>query len=371
MTPWQAIGKVPGLLFSGRVSYDFDGIPITTGYMSWRKRINLLKTGWGALVKSDRAYGLPPIIQVEPANVCNLRCPLCPTGSGTLERPQGIMELETFRRIIDETGETLIAVHLFCFGEPFLNRRLPEMVKLCSSREIHTLTSTNGHFLQTPEEAEATVDSGLGTLIIAVDGSTQEIYQSYRKQGDLDKVKRCIEMVEKAKTRLGSSSPYTVLRAVVTADNANDIPNLERLARDLNVNMFSTKTVGCMTHEDGFREFEPHEQEFRRFEYSGASRVGGEQIRCIFPFRQPIIFWDGTVVGCEYDDAMEMAFGRVGREDFHTIWNSMAAQNLRRSILSGSNKPGFCRKCPYQDRVIEGCGLWCKELRPAAQSGRR
>lgn len=371
MTPWQAISRVPGLLFSGRVGYDFDGIPIKTSRLSWKKRLNLLKTGWDAMVGSERAHALPPIIQVEPASVCNLSCPLCPTGSDTLERPKGLMEVETFERIIEEIGDTLIAINLFCFGEPFLNKNFPEMIRLCSSRDIFTLTSTNGHFLQTREEASEIVEAGLGTLIIAVDGSTQEVYETYRKKGDLEKVKRCIAMVEDAKARLGSSSPYTVLRTVVTNDNIWDIPALERLARDLNVNMFSTKSVGCMTHEESFKEFEPSEQEFRRFEYSGASRVGGEQILCIFPFRQPIIFWDGTVVGCEYDHNMEMAFGRIGREDFRTIWNSRPALALRHGILKGSEKPRFCMMCPYQDRVIEGCILWCKELRPAVGEDRR
>ncbi|MDD2229768.1 MAG: aldehyde ferredoxin oxidoreductase, partial [Candidatus Cloacimonetes bacterium] len=31
----------------------------------------------------------PPAVMIEPSNICNLQCPLCPSGNGTLSRQRG------------------------------------------------------------------------------------------------------------------------------------------------------------------------------------------------------------------------------------------------------------------------------------------
>ena len=301
MKTTESLKRIPGMIFNGRLSYDFDGIPLAVDRLSLKKRVNLLKVGADGIISPVYAHGLPPIIQVEPTNVCNLKCPLCPSGSDKLKRAKGFMSMDIFGRIVDELSDVLISVYLFCFGEPFMHGDIIKMINSCTNSDILTLTSTNGHFIQSMDEALKVVDSGLTTMIIALDGSTQGIYQSYRKGGDIEKVKRCIAGIEEAKARRGAVHPYTVLRAVVNRENQHDLPSLEKAAADLGVNMFSYKSLGCMTQEKSFMDYEPSEGSFRRFEYSGSSRKNRPLIRCPFPFRQPIVFWDGTVVGCEYD----------------------------------------------------------------------
>jgi radical SAM protein with 4Fe4S-binding SPASM domain len=270
------------------------------------------------------------------------------------------MALETFQKILDDLGDVLIAMYLFCFGEPFMNKDLLKMIEECTARNILTLTSTNGHCLQTLEEALRVVDAGLTTLIIAIDGSTQDIYQRYRQGGDIEKVKRCTSLIEEAKAHLGSRFPYTAIRCVVTRENEEDIPALEKLASNLGVNMFTYKSVGCLTHSDEFKDYEPSEKSMRRFEYSGSSVKSRRLTQCPFPFRQPIVFWDGTVVGCEYDHNLDMAFGNIGERNFVDIWNSPKALKLCHSIRKENYQPSFCFHCPYHNSFKSGTELWCK-----------
>ena len=91
---------IPSLLPGGCLHYTFDGIPLSTGKLSRRQRTNLLRSGLDSAFRRSRPLALPPTIQVEPTNRCNLRCPLCPTGSGLVERPQGLMTMETFDRVL-------------------------------------------------------------------------------------------------------------------------------------------------------------------------------------------------------------------------------------------------------------------------------
>lgn len=359
----EALTKIPDLLLRGRLSFSFEDVPLVAERMTVRKRVNLLKCGINSMLRSSRLRGLPPIMQTEPTNTCNLRCPLCPTGEGLSRRKQGFMAWETFGKMLEELGDVLLAVYFIGWGEPFLNKELPRMIKACHGRGLSTLLSTNGHFVRTPAEALEVVDSGLSGMIIATDGSTQDIYQAYRKGGGLDAVKRCAALVEEAKARRGSRLPYTNLRVVVTRDNQEDLSALEGLARELGVNMFSAKTLGCLVNSDKFRSYEPTRRELRRFEYEGSRRVAKSHLRCIFPFRQPLMCWDGTVVGCEYDYDLEAPWGKVGEEGFATIWNSANARRLRRSILNGRAGPEFCERCPFADSARDGTVIFQRELR--------
>ena len=50
-----------------------------------------------AALRADRSLGRPIHVTIEPTNICNLRCPVCETGEGTLGRRGGHMELDAFR----------------------------------------------------------------------------------------------------------------------------------------------------------------------------------------------------------------------------------------------------------------------------------
>jgi len=360
----QAMRRLPAMVLRGRFDYSFDGMPLAARRMPFRKRWNLLRCGLDLALNRDRLRGMPPALQVEPTNLCNLKCPLCPTGVGAMPRAKGFMSRETFQKVLDDLGDSVVGMLLYSWGEPFLNKDLPWMIAQCAARGIVTATSTNGHCLQSRDEALQVVDAGLNALVIALDGSTQEIYRAYRKSGDVEKVKRCAALIEEAKALRGSPYPYTNLRAVVTSENETDLPNLRQLARHLGVNMFSIKSVGCLTHSARYADYEKTDAGLRRYQYEGNARLRRPPVKCPYPFRQPTIFWDGTVVGCEFDYGLESAWGKIGEQTFAEIWNGPRALQLRRGIRGIVERPKFCGLCPYQDRGQESTVIGCEELRP-------
>jgi wyosine [tRNA(Phe)-imidazoG37] synthetase (radical SAM superfamily) len=367
MTKAGALSKIPDMVVRNRFAFNFDGTPLEARGLSFSQKANLIKAGIDMVLRGERALALPAAIQIEPTNVCNLRCPVCPTGSGQSKRPKGFMSMETFNRILDEIGDSLTFAILYGWGEPFLNRDLPRMISACTARNIRTLSSTNGHCLQTVEEALSVVDAGLSALIVALDGSTQEVYDTYRKGGSVEQVKRCVESIEEAKARRGAVLPYTNLRVVVTSNNQSDLPNVARFAREIGVNMYSCKTLGCLTVSEDFGSFEPQRQELRRFTYDGAERRLGAPARCPYPFRQPTVFWDGTLVSCEFDYNLEFPYGSC---DIPRLWNGPRAKQMRRVIREGGPRPRFCAACPYRGRQQEGSVLRWTELRPLGASSR-
>jgi len=361
----EGLVKIIELLLYDRFSYVSEGIPLSVKKLSFRKKINLFRCGINKLFSTAFASGYPPVIQVEPSNICNLTCHLCPSGEGNMKREKGIMSAGTFQKILDEIGDTLITVSLYSWGEPFLNRELPEMLSACTDRNILTTTSTNGHFIQTLEEALNIVDAGLKGLTIAIDGSTQDIYENFRRGGKLEKVKNCSLLIEKAKSIRGSKFPYTNIRAVVMRQNQEDIQNIENLARSIGVNMFSYKSLASLNHSPEVKKLEPTDKKLYKYKYEPVETGNKKLIKCIFPFRQPTVFWDGTVVGCEMDYDLEIPLGKMGEEKFSNIWNSPRAIKLRKSILqNGLNHPDFCHRCCYRETVNGNTVLSYKELNP-------
>jgi MoaA/NifB/PqqE/SkfB family radical SAM enzyme len=245
-----------------------------------------------------------------------------------------------------------------------MNPDFHRMVEACTTRDILTLTTTNGHFVSTLDEALRIVDAGLTVLIAAIDGTTQTIYESYRKQGELERVKQAVKLVEKAKTVRKSEFPYTVMRSIIMHQNQHEIPQLEQLARDLGVNMFSAKSIGCLPGSEQFHEYEPSDKRLRRFKHEGDTSPKPIPVKCPYPFRQPTVFWDGTLVGSEHDFDLELPFGKVGEKPFSTLWNGPQAIQMRQRLRKGHDRPSFCAHCPHEDKIQRGAELLCREFKP-------
>ena len=91
------------------------------------------------------------------------------------------------------------------------------MTAYANEKGIYTATSTNGHFI-TEKVAQEIIESGLKKLIISVDGSSQEIYEQYRINGNLSKVKKGILNLVDAKNKVGSKYPKIIMQCVALVD---------------------------------------------------------------------------------------------------------------------------------------------------------
>jgi hypothetical protein len=82
-------------------------------------------------------------------------------------------------------GTGPLGAHLLLPRRALHQSRVPGHGALRERSRLYTSTSTNAHFLD-EAKAEATVRSGLSRLIISLDGTDQETYSAYRKEGDAE-----------------------------------------------------------------------------------------------------------------------------------------------------------------------------------------
>ncbi len=108
---------------------------------------------------------------VEVSGVCNLRCITCPRAS---RRPAGrnaaMMDAPTFGRVLEKIRREdpfVGNLQLYQWGEPTLNRKLPQMIRLAGEHGFLCSVSSN---LNHPADFRALVESRPECLRLSVSG---------------------------------------------------------------------------------------------------------------------------------------------------------------------------------------------------------
>ncbi|HEY4797859.1 MAG TPA: radical SAM protein, partial [Bacteroidia bacterium] len=222
--------------------------------LTFRRSINAAKvlTGYyfSKWTRQVHHVGMPVSIAIEPTTSCNLRCPECPSGLRSFSRPTGMLEEKFFQRMIDELHKDILYLTFYFQGEPYLHPKFLKMVKYASEKNIYTATSTNAHYLD-EANAKTTVESGLDRLIISIDGTTQENYQSYRIGGDLQKVMGGTKNILKWKKELRSKTPHVIFQFVVFRQNEHEVEEIKKLGRQLGVDEVKIKSAQIYDYENG------------------------------------------------------------------------------------------------------------------------
>lgn len=301
-----------------------------------------------------RQWGLPFTINFEPTTACNLRCPECPSGLRQFTRPTGNLKKDFFRSSIDELSAHLLYLIFYFQGEPYINPSFLEMVRYARKKGIYTITSTNGHFLN-DANAKETILSGLDRLIISVDGTTQDVYEQYRKEGDLEVVLQGIRNLVKWKKELQSKTPHIVLQFLVVRPNEHQIIDIKALSKQIGVDELAFKTAQVYDYEFG-NPLIPTIENHSRYKQLPDGRYQPKaklHNHCWKLWHGCVITWDGLVVPCCFDkDAQHQLGDLKAQASFKEIWHGKRYQKFRQQLFSGRENIDICTNC------TEGCKVW-------------
>ena len=297
--------------------------------------------------------GYPVSLAIEPTTACNLRCPECPSGLRSFSRPTGNLKADSFKRIIDEVHKYSSYLTFYFQGEPYLNPDFLDMVEYASAKGMITSTSTNAHFLD-DEMARKTVESGLDRLIVSIDGTTQKTYESYRVDGNLEKVIEGTENIIRWKKKLKSSSPQVVFQFLVVKPNEHEIEDVKALGRKIGVDKVVLKSAQIYDYHNG-SELIPENVKYSRYRKNkdGTWSIKNELLnQCWRMWSSCVITWDGDIVPCCFDKDAQHKMGNVLKNGFEKAWKSQDLNNFRSAILKGRDQIEICRNCS------EGTKVW-------------
>lgn len=298
-------------------------------------------------------WGNPAKIGFEPTTHCNLRCPECPSGLRSFTRPTGMGDLDLFKSTLDQLEKELIYLLLYFQGEPYLNPDFLNMAAYAQEKGIYSASSSNGHFL-TEKKAIETVESGLSELIISIDGTTQETYESYRIGGNLEKVKKGVRNLVEARNKLNSLHPYIIIQFLVVKPNEHQIEDIKEMGKELGVDEVKFKTAQIYDFEQG-SEFMPTIDRYSRYKKrkDGTYRIKNSLAnQCWKLWHGAEITWDGKVLPCCFDKDAQYEMGSLQESNFASIWRSESYDHFRGKLLKSREEIDICKNCS------EGTKVW-------------
>jgi radical SAM protein with 4Fe4S-binding SPASM domain len=325
--------------------------------LTFGRFLNILKLWLGfhisKLTKRPFQLGMPSSIAIEPTTACNLGCPECPSGLRSFSRPTGNLNPELLGNLLDEIGPKLQYLTFYFQGEPFIHPKMNELIREASSRKIFSVTSTNAHFIN-EKTAKEIVSSGLNKLIISIDGTTQEVYEQYRKKGSLDKVITGTKCMLKARKEMKQKFPLVYFQFLVVRPNEHQIEEVHSLADELGVDGVLLKTAQVYDFEKG-NSLIPTIEKYSRYRKNpdGTWSIKNQLLnQCWKMWQSCVITWDGKVVPCCFDKDAKYTLGNIQEGSFSQIWKSAPYQNFRKSILKSRKEIDICKNCS------EGTKVW-------------
>jgi radical SAM protein with 4Fe4S-binding SPASM domain len=312
--------------------------------------------------KIDIIPPLPIQVNIEVSSICNLRCPVCPTGAGSLKRAKPLMSYEDFKKIIDEIKWFTGKVYLHNYGEPFLNKDLLKMITYAKDAGLYVKLSTNGEFFHSREYARTFVESGVDYLFVSVDGKDQETHEKYRIGSDFDKVTEGFKFLTAAKKEVESSTPVIELQFLRTKNNEHQRDQMKNFAEQLGANVYAERIFGACSGDKALAEkyiSDDPESTLLRVKESGTIDYAGEYINyCHWVTAFMVINSDGAVSPCIEDPFVEHTMGNIHEQSIKDIWKGKEYKKLREKIKTNRKNITVCNSCSHAK--TESC-LWKTE----------
>jgi len=275
----------------------------------------------------------PLSVRIEPTNVCNLSCIMCPYTKMT--RKKGYMSLELFKKLIDNNYTFIRHLDLYMLGEPLLHGQIDQMVEYARKYNVWTRMYTNAVFLD-EKISKKLILSGLNAITISLDGLNKTGYQEIRKSASFEKIIENIRKFIIIKNDLKMNSPHVSVKFVNFRFDRKKIKLFVKKIKSMGVDSVD----GMIVH--GWPGF--------KFSYNDA--VGkkinkNKYYHCVMPWSVISIGWDGKVYGCCDDYDGLYVIGNIDdTPHLKDIWNSEKMIVLRRKLAKGDyhNLP-HCKDC--------------------------
>ncbi|MCE5324695.1 SPASM domain-containing protein [bacterium] len=229
--------------------------------------------------------------------------------------------------------DTTVSVSFSLRGDAFTNPEVFDMIRYCHDHNIGSEVPSNLSYKFSDSDLMKIIDSKLDHLIVAVDGTTQEVYEKYRRGGKLnwvlDNSRRLIEL----KKKVGSHTPLMECKFVVFRHNKHQYDDAKQLSQEIGFDRFSS----VLDHGD------PDRLKFRADKLEHLDRTHKP---CFWVYRTAIICCDGMVCPCCSD---KFNMGNAISDNILTVWNGAKYQALRQMFVTGKptddNSKG-CIGCP-------------------------
>ncbi|KKR82048.1 MAG: molybdopterin cofactor synthesis protein A [Parcubacteria group bacterium GW2011_GWD2_40_9] len=273
------------------------------------------------------------IVSIEPSNICNSKCIMCPYPKMT--RPKEVMGIELFKKIVDDAfNEGVRNFNLNFYNEPFLDPMIFDRIKYLKSKGLKVSLYSNGS-VANESIYDKIFESGIDRISFSIDGATKEIYEKIRNGLNFDETVKNVLGLIKRKKEKGFLSPKIRVVFVRQKANKNEVEEYKKFWQG-KADSIVISTDDNRNSNSGF---------FKYF-----------RIRKAFPCKkiwtEMIVMSNGKVALCCADADGEVILGDFNKQGFKEIWESDKFKKIRNLHLNfESNKISICKNCLHSYRM--------------------
>lgn len=313
-------------------------------------------------LRTSRLRARPLKLTFDPTNLCQLECPLCPTGLRIQDRAPGRADLHIFEHLMEEVGDYVFFIDFYNWGEPLLNKNLEPMLRLAARKKIVTFISSNLSLPLSDERLLSLLTSGLSELIVSIDGASQETYGTYRREGKFELAFENLRRLMALKKQQGLTRPVVAWRFYVFRFNEHEIEKARKLAVEIGVDRI---VFGTPFLDDGRFPLSPADREamkswpstlpeFNRYqpnhpEYEDPGTPMEKRTRCDWHYVSTAINPDGGVSPCCAVFERRNDFGTLaGDASYMDVVNNERFVAIRDRFAGRRAEPTglVCEQCP-------------------------
>lgn len=297
----------------------------------------------------------PYAVIIETGNTCNFRCPTCPTPHHLIyqrRKPQ-LMNLEKYKKIIDNIKDYVHIVYVYNSNEPLLHPDIVNMIRYASDNNLHTMISTNCSLLN-KSKTEELLHSGLGEIRFAFDSLNKEAFEAFRQGGNFKTVKANIEYFCQRKQELKKKRPIVTLQFILNKLNQDEIPGIKEFAQQNRIDKLYIKPF--ILSEYAYSKEEIKELSAKFFadkdindEYivykkdEQGLKPKEKYTKCRDVNKVFTILSDSRAVMCCFDLLGDYVYGEMDKVDLREMWNSAKAKEIRQA--ANKRKLPLCKVC--------------------------
>ena len=297
------------------------------------------------MLKEPVIWGMPAAYSIEPTNLCNLKCPECPSGTGALTRKHGSMAYDDFVSIIDQIKDTALYIQLFFQGEPYLNKDITKMIAYARKCRLYVSVSTNG-LLFNEKNIDSILENPPDKLIFSLDGLDEASYQKYRVGGTFYSADKSLKMLSFRRNEKKQALPFIEIRFLVMKHNEHQIEAAKLYSKETGADRIYFKSMQVYSLESAGKLL-PSKLEFNRYKTdTDVLQIKSEfHNYCFALWKTCVITWQGDVVPCCFDKDAGYIFGNSLQSKVASIWSNGESSKFRQKILTARKDISMCTNC--------------------------
>lgn len=282
---------------------------------------------------------IPRHIQIEPVNgMCTSRCIMCTIRNWT--REPNIMDTDSFRQIMEKFRpyrDRIEYVTLHGCGEPLIDKRLPEKIRIAKEMGFKGLGFATNCTLLTEEKSRQLIESGLDTIICSIDGTEKQTHESIRVGTNFEQVVANVKNFIKIRSETGNTR--VLVRFIRQEKNKDQWePFLKQWSQIIDES-FGDKVVKFDVHNWGgnlekYQDKDPNRQ------------IGLERYVCEEVFERMSIFSNGEIALCNADDNLFFRIANALEDDPVEVYNGPVFERYREMMKQGRiDELKYCGEC--------------------------